>query len=389
MDLYTLSDTFLADQPVDEYVSAIWTERYTSAGDFQLVLAQNQANLDLLPEGRFLALRGSPEVMIVETLELENNTIKVSGSSLVSFLNQRFLWSANPASSAADERIANRVSKTLKPGEFISDLVNRYAIAPTAFTGSYVDANLNWDLEDVEGLTLGAIDASGVVQMLEAQIGPLYDSIAALADKYKVGISMYLESADPEEGYSIKFKTYQGRDLTSDQTTFPLVRLVPEMDSISNLKEIRSNALFKNVVYVYYNGKISKHLAEPLLPEPEGWQRRVLITDAEGAPKPTGKLQSDWRMGNYNPAPYVTPEDDAAFRAQTAADALANHNYIRAIDGETSPISEYKFGTHYLLGDVIELEGVTGTLTKARVTEYIRSQDQNGEREYPTISVVT
>jgi hypothetical protein len=59
------------------------------------------------------------------------------------------------------------------------------------------------------------------------------------------------------------------------------------------------------------------------------------------------------------------------------------------VDGETSPISEYKYGTDYKMGDILELESFTGALSKARVTEFIRSQDSNGEKAYPTISVIS
>jgi hypothetical protein len=207
-----------------------------------------------------------------------------------------------------------------------------------------------------------------------------------LAKQYQVGISLYLESASPVTGYSLKFKTYQGVDRTSDGVV-PLVRLVPGLDDISDIKEIRSNAMFKNVVYVYYQGVMTKHLLNPLEPEPEGLDRRVLIVDAEGAPTATGTYAQNWRWGNYG-VKIVTPGDITAFREQNAKDAFANHNYIRAIDGQTSPVTDYKFGSDYGLGDLIELEGLTGAISKARITEYIRSQDNKGERSYPTISVV-
>jgi hypothetical protein len=59
MDLYTLTDTFLPDDPVDEFVSAIWTERYSTAGDVQLVVPATRRYMEQLADGRYLALRGS------------------------------------------------------------------------------------------------------------------------------------------------------------------------------------------------------------------------------------------------------------------------------------------------------------------------------------------
>jgi hypothetical protein len=159
------------------------------------------------------------------------------------------------------------------------------------------------------------------------------------------------------------------------------------MDQISGIKEVHSNLEYKNVAYVYYNDEISMHLAEPAFPEPEGLDRRTIIVDAEG--QPVGHpVTTIGQWGRPYTQTVIGTGDIDAFREQNARNAFANHNYIRAIDGQTSPQNDYKFGVDYGLGDIIELQGLTGSLSKARVTEYIRSQDQTGEKEYPTISVI-
>jgi len=244
-------------------------------------------------------------------------------------------------------------------------------------------------------------------------VGPLYNVLQQLAEKDGLGISLYLESADEVEGYVLKFKTYRGVDRTSDAVEEPL-RLTPNMETLSDLKEVRSIDGYKNVVYVVYQNRISVHYEDPDN-IPEGLDRRVMVTDAEGEPvghKPapmsrlvyaysassgdkevsasTGSGGSAMYGGAYARTPTIVDSDDiAAFREQNAKDALANHNYIRAVDGQVSQINQYKFGTDYGLGDILELEGLTGIINKARVTEYIRAQDKTGLREYPTLSVVT
>lgn len=389
MDLYTLTDQFLANEPIDDFISAIWTERYSIAGDCQLVVPATEDLIDKLAPDTYLALNGSNEIMILETQNIEKSLLTVKGRTLVTFLDQRPIWFRNPATDPPDnERIMDYTDSTRKPGEFISHVVNKMVIDTTPFTGEFANANLSWEQEEIPSLTLGLIDASGVAKRLSVPIGPLYSGIAQVAEAEGVGIRLLLEYADPVSGYSLKFDTYRGTDHTTDGPG-ELVRLVPELDSIQDLKEVRSNALYKNVVYVYYQGILTKHLAEPELPEPEGLKRRVLITNAEG--EPVGrKVEYSYLRGGWGgyPRTVVGSTEIAAFREQNAKDALANANYIRAIDGQTSPANDYKFGTHYGLGDVIELEGVTGAISKARITEYIRSQDQTGEREYPTITVV-
>lgn len=388
MDLYTLTENFLADEPVENYNSAIWTERYSTAGDFQIVAPATDEVIALLAPGKFLGQRGTKEVMIIETATIEEKLVTVVGKSLVNFLNQRFLWAKNPASATVDERIADPTDTTRTPGEFISNLVYISVINTTAFATGWIDANLDWANEEIAYLTLGAVDASGADERLTAPTGPLYDAIAYVSEAEKVGISLYLDSADPIAGYSLKFKTYRGVDHTTGGAG-ALVRLTPEMDTLSGVKEVRSLQEFKNVVYVYYQGEISTHYADGVVGIPVGFDRRVLITDAVGAPvghKVTAP--GSWSQGGGYSYTVIGVDDITAFREQNAKDALANHNYIFAIDGETSPISDFKYGVDYGLGDLIELEGYGGSLSKARVIEYIRAQDNVGEKEYPTISVV-
>lgn len=396
MDLTTLTSSFLADEPVDEFVSAIWTERYSKHGDTQIVVPASVENINKLREGTYLGLRGSKEVMQIDTQNVENNLLTVVGNTLdEAVLSERYIWAENPAPIGTGPgyrdsdapRITDYTDETRKPGEFLSHLVDRFLINPAAFTwAADYPARLEADpsLNEIPELSLGAIDSSGTVQKLVAPIGPLYDALEALAETHKVGFSLYLHDADADTGFELKFKTYTGLDRTSDQSVNDLVRLSPELDGISDLKEVRSIAQFKNVVYIYYQDIITKHLLAPADPEPEGLERRVLVVNAEG--EPIGRKYTS--PGGGFTQTYVGSTEITAFREQNAKNAFANHNYIRSIDGQTSPISDYKFGTDYFLGDIIELEGLTGEIAKAQITEFIRSKDKNGEKSYPTISVV-
>jgi hypothetical protein len=126
MDLYTLTDTFLPDDPVDEFVSAIWTERYSTAGDVQLVVPATRRYMEQLADGRYLALRGSKEVMTLETQSIEKGLMTVVGNSLVTFLNQRYAWyPTNAPLSGLDQSqwIADYTETAAKAGEFIANVV--------------------------------------------------------------------------------------------------------------------------------------------------------------------------------------------------------------------------------------------------------------------------
>lgn len=400
MDLYTLNENFLPVDIVDEFVSAIWTERYFAAGDFKLVVPASQDNIDRLAPGVFLAIRGSDEVMQVLSQDIDKGALTVVGNTLTAFLNERFAWFKNPSYNSSDAdspMITDYTQLATTAGEFICSVVDQMVINTASYTTPYNSANLNWPLEEIAHLTLGNVDSSGAEGRFTIPIGPIYDGIAKIAQDDGVGFRLFLEYADPDIGYSLKFESYRGTDHTVDSAN-PVVRLVPEMDTITDLKEVHSIAAYKNICYVWYQKTLTKHLAEPSLPEPEGFDRRILITEAEGEPVGRKVNQPFMRFAVFGPddkppgGSYtgytVGPAEITAFREQNARDALANHNYIRAIGGQTSPKNDYKYGVDYGMGDIIELQGITGIITKARVTEYIRSEDENGEREYPTISVV-
>lgn len=387
MDMYTMSENFIAQEVVDEFISAIWTERYSSCGDCKLVVPATTTLIERLAEGTFLGLRGTKEVMELKTQSIENNQLTVVGETLVSFLNERAAWFKNPASSAATDRIVD-LTVTGKPGQVIADVVEDMVITTTPLGGLYAPADLVWDLEEIAGLILGAVDTSGANERITVPIGPLYSAIAQVAEKYGVGISLYLDEAKVDTGFVLKFTTYRGVDRTSDQVLVPLVRLEPALDSLSDIKELNSIAQYKNVAYIFYEGEISVHYEDPMA-IPEQFDRRIMIVEPTGEPVGRQYTSSGWGGSGYYTQYVVGAPEKAAFRAQNAKDALANNNYIRAIDGQTSPENDYKFGRDYGLGDIIELEGITGNIAKARVTEFIRSQDKTGEREYPTISVVS
>ena len=387
-----MNENFISQTIVDEFVSAIWVERYSSCGELQLVTAVTEDAIEALAEGTFVGRRGTKEVMEIQTQSIENNLLTVNGKSLVNFLDQRLFWATNPDDDTPENRIKD-YSVTDKVGQAIADVVETMVITAVPFGGAYSDANIDWDADEIEFLELGDVDVSGDDEDITFTIGPLYQSIHQVAEKFGMGISLYLEEANIDTGYVLKFKTYAGEDRTSDSLTNDLIRLQPDLDSLSDIKELRSLQNYKNVAYVYFDGEITIHYEDPL-DIPENFNRRVLMVDAEN--ESLGRKPGPTEGWTYYPGGaaghWTLPPDPLAlaeWREAHARDALANWNYIRAIDGQTSPDNEFQYGTDYGLGDVIELQGLSGNISKARVTEFIISQDRSGERQYPTISVVT
>jgi hypothetical protein len=71
-----------------------------------------------------------------------------------------------------------------------------------------------------------------------------------------------------------------------------------------------------------------------------------------------------------------------------ARDGLAANEFVKAVDGEIVPTSQFKYGVDYNLGDIIEVQGNMGVIQSSRITEYIRSHDLTGEKAYPTVKAL-
>lgn len=379
MDLYTLSDDFLEVDVVDEFDSLIWTERYSTAGDVSLTVTPTPEKILQLKEKTFLKLRDSDEVMQIDTALIEEGRLKVTGKTLDYILNERYFRIG-----LVHETRESLLGSAAGPGNIMSQIVQLMCMSDSPYaTDAYSDDWFDISHQVIDNLTLVSIvDETGVydaaLQIAIPYDTPIYEILTRIAEQYNLGFRLFLWAAD-SGGYTLAFTVYKGRDLTStrssaEQAANPTVRFSPALNSLTDLKELRSIAGYKNVAYAFGPGVGTPSpapgvaFADADADASRNFDRRVLMVMvdgiAEGDPDATAKL------------------------TQKAKDALANNNYTKIVDGEIVPQNDFVFGANYKLGDIVELEGTSGIRTKARVTEYIRTQDATGERGYPTVSVI-
>jgi hypothetical protein len=363
MEFYTLGDDFLPVETIDSFISAVWTERYSSAGDVQLIVEDTTDMKTKLTPGTFLASPETNEIMLLETHGSENGLLTVTGSSLLAFLNNRIVY--EPAF-LPNNKAKGYESVSGTPGGVIRSIVLNMCIDTGDSDNPAVQ--LDWEAENIPNLSIEPITDSGFYESWSVPLGSgVYDAIQKIAEDHSIGISLYLDSATVA-GYSLKFRTYYGIDRTSEQTTNPLVRLSPHRDSLGNIKSLHSIAGWKNVAYVYAEDR-SPPLKKMVSADAIVFDRRTMLVQVTDMPEG------------------LTSEQTENWLAAQGVQALLNNNYIKVFDGEIHPQGEYEFGTHYKLGDIIELEDIEGDLKKVRVAEYIRSHDSSGEKQYPTISL--
>lgn len=377
MELYTLTENFAKEYPIDEYISAIWTERFLDSGDVVLTVPHTDENRLRLVEGTLLSLQGSDEVMLIETQDIQKGALKVTGNTIdkALFENRVFV----PANDLEQQSYVSSGT----PGGAMTILV--YVTAGFGAT-AIGTARLSIDIgkQEVTNLTYSDRTVGGVTKDFSIPRGPLLDIIKTIAKADNVGWKIELSDVT-ESSYALTFVAYTGRDRTSDQTVRPLVRFSPALDSLADVTELKSIAGYKTVAYAIspgfdaetlvggsqYTGKAYAYSGAELETD---FKRRVLLVEITGI---TAEAVDD----DFDK--YKNIMDGHA------RDALANNNFTKVVDGEVVPQSEFQYNVDYGLGDIVELQDQYGYIQKARITEYIRSKDVNGAREYPTVSVIT
>jgi hypothetical protein len=347
MELYILDPLNRRQYVIDQFQSLIWTERWQTYGDFELHVPSVYSFRSILKPDTWLAMNKSNYVMRIESVEDDNNT---DGS-------RNLIIKGRDIGAILDDRATPRTTWTDTPG----------AIARSMFHQSCVTGT--WDAGDiipgiVEGTFMPAstiLEPADPITVAITKLSPLFtEMITNICAKYDLGFRILrLESTG-----QLYFDIYSGSDRTTSQTTSTPVVFSSELDNLQNTKELTDISKAKNVAYVQQtDGTSTIVYGDGVDPSIESFERRVLFVDASSITTPTlAQLQ----------------------QAGLEALAAARTNFL--FDGEVSQQSQYKYGSDYNLGDLVEQNNTDGVQTQMRVTEQIFSEDSTGEKNYPTLA---
>jgi hypothetical protein len=360
MELMTLDSNFQPNNLVERYGSLIWTERYSSAGDFQLVTTDVERTLKALPLESFVTIRESTVPMLVEVHKIEKKpgaapVLTVVGRSFETVLERRAASNTKPTGiqvraawmiSIAKESDAAYVAMR----EVLGDIARPPFFATPPFL-SPLDAIPEIDLTLPADLDLLATNT------FEIKPGNLYSTVLELLTTNHHG----LKAVRPVlGGTKIGIEIYNGADLT-DTVVFDAK--FEQFDAATYLLSQQGSS---NVAYIYGSNGADTVL-KTTAPEPSGLARRVLMMD----------LVSDTTSGSSD------------VRRTRGLNELYKFNATALFDGQVSQQVASSFNKDYFLGDIIRLDGEYGLSEFVRVAEFIRSDDATGSKAYPTFEVVT
>jgi hypothetical protein len=373
MEITTLSRQFLPMDVIDEYQSIIWTERYYGDSEAQIVVPADTDILAKLPLGRFIKSSESDEVLMIETHDIKDSVATISCFSLLKWFNNRIIRTT----AAHEDRYWNILDRA--PGAILWDILRTMCV-----DGMYPLGVMDPARYTISNLTAPQIDTQGPNVSAAVPFGPVFDAMYSIATAHKIGMTLILWVAT-ETAYDLQFRTYRGLDYTSGQSVNPVVRFSPEMDSLTDIAEVQSIANHKTEIYTFAPSNPGGLASAP------GYAGPDIIYIPE---EPPSYDEFDLRVGMVF-ADDITTETvgtDATallnMLNQRAAESLVTYKFVKIVDGEIVPTSQFTYGIDYNLGDIIEVQGYSGVLQSARIIEYIRSQDSSGSKAYPSLEMI-
>lgn len=376
MEAYILDDSLRRIEVVEQYHSFIWTERWSSSGDFVLEVPPTSAEARMLTKGKLLACDKSDRVMQIQTAEIATSEdgarfLKVTGPSLEDVMKER----PNKYTEiiAGTPQAANGLTigngTTDKPADLVRTLFNGICVtAPggTPFTNDvipFMEATAYYS-------QTGALGYPIETPIIQTPIGTLYDTIKAICDTYRMGFRIVrIESNTPwDDAAQLYFEVFMGFDRTSGQTTYDAVIFSEELDNLMNTSELESISGMKNVAYVYAAAASAVVYAPGVDSTISGFNKRVLVVDASDITDAVGATLTS-KMN------------------QRGLSELAKARRIVGFDGQIPKDNNLRYGTDYLLGDLVEQRNSVGSKKVMRVAEQIFTSDANGDKSYPTLII--
>lgn len=414
MEVVRLDSTYRPDVLVEGWSTMIWTERYAGLGEFAMTTPLISDARALIPEGTYISLLDSDEVMLVETHSIERNdqggvVNKITGRTFGAIFSERdtvgrgvntSLFPGNwemrryysPAQAAAgliwNHLVNNGIPHMLPAEDTNGDPITQAGDArllipnlQVTMTNVQVWNDPNPDTNDGENpdpwhvrkwvMDKGTLDRPIFDFLAQGKLGirsrrPRSGNNANVFGLDANGAPYTVNTAASDQ---IRLDVYQGRDLTQN------VVFRYDAGQIEKPTYLYSIASYKNIAHVSSAQKELIVAAPGVDPNVSGLNRRVLYFDA-------GDLGDLDVEGNF------TDADWDRILTQKALTELEKYNTVALFDGEISPLNAIKYGQHYALGDKVRLSAEYDLEATMVVSEYIRNQDEDGETGYPTLTFV-
>lgn len=329
---------------LDIFKSFLWTDKYNEYGEFEIFESPRPGLLYLISQSLYVLIKESEHVMIIESLKIhtdpeEGNELVIRGKSIESILKRRIVW--NPTTLSGNLQTE------------IQRLLNENAISPT-------DTD-----RDISLLEFSSTSDTTITSLTvdEKYLGEdLYTVISDLCIRNGIGFKITLTALG-----KFQFKLYRGVDRSYNQTTNPYVVFSPSFDNLLNSDYLISDEPLKTAALVAGETGVGNIRTFASVEDSSGsidLNRREMFVDSPGVTR-----------AGYGTETPLTEEEYTALLQEVGYDKLAANRLLQIFDGQVDTIGEYVFGTHFFLGDVVQIANEYGYQATSRVIEMVYYQD--------------
>lgn len=372
MELLTLNSTpgsstiFQPVKLIENYDSLIWSERYWSSGDFELISSDVNAAMRAMPLESFIGLRESTVPMVVESHKLDkpkgkHSRVTIRGRSFESVLDRRGTQSVlsgpvadpRPIVTFNADKVSDAAYKMLR--SVLGDIAR--ANLPEA-----VPINVNDRIAEIN-LLLPTDYTTGTLNPYEVKFGNMLKILLEMLEVNHHGIRAVRPPATGGKT-TVDLEIYNGADL---RNTAVFDARFDQFDSATYLLSFQGST---NVAYVYGPNGVNVR-QKNIGTEPSGLNRRVILMDEAS----DASLNSEAARLNRGLVELYKNNATALFDGETSIQIAQRYN---------KPVAQGGFG----LGDILQLNGEYGLSRIVRVEEWIRTSDSTGESAYPTFQAI-
>lgn len=337
---------------ISDFKSLIWTERWGSVGDFEMVVIDRPEYRQLKPGNIFELNREGTTAMMLETSERSITTtdrvITLKGRSIEIVADYVFLQKTSiykgSTESCAHKMFTSALHYDTGNHAFGKDL--DLSLFST-FLGSYGTKDITFKTDDTSVLKQ-------------------YHSLLSITlSGYRV------QRSNIPGSFNYAFDLITDRPRENDKVFFSA-----SLDDFESFSILKSISTYRNVVYVRYTTI-------------DGQERYMPVYNNQYR----SGTELPWEMGrrmyilDYTDEKYqeyATYADFTASLVNMASRDLSEKAFQNVFDGKLNPVSRYSFPRDYKLGDLVPVLSDSEKYT-ALITEYIISATTNSIEEYPTL----
>lgn len=381
MEFRVLDENFNVYDVIDNYESAIWTIRFSEAGDFEIYTPVTTQLLDSMRIGWYLfsdkfydSVTDTAHLMIIETIEIESdpengNKIKITGRDLDSLLTRRIVWGQK--NFATGTNVAT----------IVQTILNENVINPSDWSRTYqagdggtVTVSVSGADRKIDNFVLKPITGTfkNITGDLQLDGNEIYEVLNELCQNYKFGYEVLYNFTTGK--FEFELKNY--RDCTYQQTDNPAILFSPAFENIKNSNYLESSSNEKNSALIGGEGD-EFNIMYQVYGSGKGLDRREVFISG-----------SDVNQKDDSTGGMVSNRTYLNMLLEKGKTEMLNYIYTQTYEGTAETSRGYNYPDDFTIGDVVEIINEWGISAEVLVSEVVLSNSTSGYSIIPTFAAI-